>query len=141
MCGPHQVWPLRSECCGRGVPTKVVCAECMKMCCLGGKNSVVKGLRSTCTQKSVCQPPQKFWGGLYLDLCKCGIGPAQSRMAGKQATDLASCSVEENCMEYSCVGLEKQLQSDGTKLNNTTSDIICSVDLLATRNLVTGPYL
>ena len=41
MCGPHQVWPLRSECCGRGVPTKVVCAECMKMCCLGGKNSVV----------------------------------------------------------------------------------------------------
>ena len=27
-----------------GVPTKVVCAECMKMCCLGGKNSVVKGL-------------------------------------------------------------------------------------------------
>ena len=27
----------------RGVPTKVVCAECMKMCCLGGKNSVVKG--------------------------------------------------------------------------------------------------
>ena len=44
MCGPHQVWPLRSECCGRGVPTKVVCAECMKMCCLGGKNLVVKGL-------------------------------------------------------------------------------------------------
>ena len=45
MCAsPHQVWPLRSECCGRGVPTKVVCAECMKMCCLGGKNSVVKGL-------------------------------------------------------------------------------------------------
>ena len=44
MCGPHQVWPLRSECCGRGVPTKVVCAECMRMCCLGGKNSVVKGL-------------------------------------------------------------------------------------------------
>ena len=48
MCGPHQVWPLRSECCGRGVPTKVVCAECMKMCCLGGKNSVVKGLMSRC---------------------------------------------------------------------------------------------
>ena len=48
MCGPHQVWPLRSECCGRGVPTKVVCAECMKMCCLGGKNSVVKGLRGMC---------------------------------------------------------------------------------------------
>ena len=45
MCGPHRVWPLRSECCGRGVPTKVVCAECMKMCCLGGKNSVVKGLK------------------------------------------------------------------------------------------------
>ena len=44
VCGPHQVWPLRSECCGRGVPTKVVCAECMKMCRLGGKNSVVKGL-------------------------------------------------------------------------------------------------
>ena len=44
-CGPHLVWPLRSECCGRGVPTKVVCTECMKMCCLGGKNSVVKGLK------------------------------------------------------------------------------------------------
>ena len=29
-----------------GVPTKVVCAECMKMFCLGGKNSVVKGLIS-----------------------------------------------------------------------------------------------
>ena len=26
----------RIECYGRGVPTKVVCAECMKMCCLGG---------------------------------------------------------------------------------------------------------
>ena len=24
----------------------MVCAECMKMCCLGGKNSVVKGLNS-----------------------------------------------------------------------------------------------
>ena len=23
---------------------EVVCAECMKMCCLGGKSSVVKGL-------------------------------------------------------------------------------------------------
>ena len=44
MCGPHQVWPLKSEYCGRGVPTKVVCAECMKMCRLGGKNLVVKGL-------------------------------------------------------------------------------------------------
>ena len=44
MCEPHRVWPLRSECCGRGVPTKAVCAECMKMCCLGGKNSVVNGL-------------------------------------------------------------------------------------------------
>ena len=43
MCEPHQVWLLRSECCGRGAPTKVVCAECMKMCCLGGKKSVVKG--------------------------------------------------------------------------------------------------
>ena len=36
---------MPSESCGRGVPTKVVCAECMKMCRLGGKNSVVKGLR------------------------------------------------------------------------------------------------
>ena len=52
MCGPHQVWPLRSECCGRGVPTKVVCAECMKMCCLGGKNSVVKGLKDYCLSSS-----------------------------------------------------------------------------------------
>ena len=25
----------------------MVCAECMKMCCLGGKNSVVKGLKGT----------------------------------------------------------------------------------------------
>ena len=41
VCGPHQVWPLRSECCGRGVPTKVVCTESMKMCC---KNSLVKGI-------------------------------------------------------------------------------------------------
>ena len=44
VCEPQQVWPLRRERCGRGVPMKVVCAECMKMCCLGGKNSVVKGL-------------------------------------------------------------------------------------------------
>ena len=29
----------------RGAPTKVVCAECMKMCSLRGKNSTVKGLR------------------------------------------------------------------------------------------------
>ena len=36
VCGPRQVWLLRSECCGRGVPTKVVCTECMKMCCLNG---------------------------------------------------------------------------------------------------------
>ena len=56
-------WPLRSECCGRGVPTKVVCAECMKMCCLGGKNSVVKGLNfcilcltHTSTAMSMCLP-------------------------------------------------------------------------------------
>ena len=41
-----RVWPLRSECCGRGAPTNVVCAECMKMCCLDGKNSVVKGLKA-----------------------------------------------------------------------------------------------
>ena len=44
VCEPHQVWPLRSECCGRGAPTNVVCAECMKMCCRGGNNSVVRGL-------------------------------------------------------------------------------------------------
>ena len=57
MCGPHQVWPLRSECCGRGVPTKVVCAECMKMCCLGGKNSVVKGLtQETCYNSTAYVP-------------------------------------------------------------------------------------
>ena len=41
---PHQFLPLKSECCGREVPTKVVCVECLKMCRLGGKNSVVKGL-------------------------------------------------------------------------------------------------
>ena len=55
MCGPHQVWPLRSECWGRGVPTKVVCAECMKMCCLGGKNSVVKGLTLSNVQAKLPQ--------------------------------------------------------------------------------------
>ena len=60
MCGPHQVWPLRSECCGRGVPTKVVCAECMKMCCLGGKNSVVKGLNMQFCRKSDDWPIQVF---------------------------------------------------------------------------------
>ena len=60
MCGPHQVWPLRSECCGRGVPTKVVCAECMKMCCPGGKNSVVKGLIEFVTRLHV-QLPTMFY--------------------------------------------------------------------------------
>ena len=44
VCYPHQVWPLRSECCGRGAPMKVACTECTKMCYLGGKNSVSKGL-------------------------------------------------------------------------------------------------
>ena len=58
VCGPHQVWPLRSECCGRGVPTKVVCAECMKMCCLGGKNSVVKGLISNTVYVCTCTSSQ-----------------------------------------------------------------------------------
>ena len=29
----------------------MVCAECMKMCCLGGKNSVVKGLSFTQGQR------------------------------------------------------------------------------------------
>ena len=28
----------------RGAPTKVVYVECLRMCCLGVKNSVVKGL-------------------------------------------------------------------------------------------------
>ena len=37
-----------------GVPTKVVCAECMKMCCLGGKNSVVKGLNYSPPIVSAC---------------------------------------------------------------------------------------
>ena len=48
VCEPHQVWPLRSECCGKGVPTNEMCAECMNMWCLGGKNSVVKGLSQLC---------------------------------------------------------------------------------------------
>ena len=39
--------------CGRGVPTKVVCDECMKMCGLGGKNSVVKGLNATPTLATI----------------------------------------------------------------------------------------
>ena len=56
MCEPHQVWPLRSECCGRGVPTKVVCAKCMKMCCLGGKNSVVtESVDSVCRDTTYTQ--------------------------------------------------------------------------------------
>ena len=65
MCGPHQVWPLRSECWGRGVPTKVVCAECMKMCCLGGKNSVVKGLTSLSPIPSL---NSTFFNGMGLSL-------------------------------------------------------------------------
>ena len=35
---------LRSECCGRGAPTKVVCADCMKKLLSWRKNSVIKGL-------------------------------------------------------------------------------------------------
>ena len=31
----HQVWPQRSECCGRGTPTYVACAECTQMCIVG----------------------------------------------------------------------------------------------------------
>ena len=34
---------------------KVVCAECMKMCCLGGKNSVVKGLLNCLASTIVLQ--------------------------------------------------------------------------------------
>ena len=53
MSEPRQVWPLRSECCGRGAPTNVVCADCMKMCCLGGKNSVPKALMTATMQKCI----------------------------------------------------------------------------------------
>ena len=35
MCLPHQVWLLKNECCGRGVPTNVTHAECMQMCTAG----------------------------------------------------------------------------------------------------------
>ena len=45
---PHQVWPLRRKCCRRAPPTKVVCTECIKICCLGVKNSIVRRL---------CSPP------------------------------------------------------------------------------------
>ena len=31
---------------------KVVCTECVKMCCLGGKNSVVKGLTGLLHQRA-----------------------------------------------------------------------------------------
>ena len=62
VCGPHQVWPLRSECCGRGAPMKVVCAECMKMCCLGGKDSVVKGLNMQLSLKFCCECSGRFLG-------------------------------------------------------------------------------
>ena len=72
MCGPHQVWPLRSECCGRGVPTKVVCAECMKMCCLGGKNSVVKGLNNTTMNKRTSPSWHfKHWHRLLFKITRC----------------------------------------------------------------------
>ena len=47
MCLPrswgNQVWPQRSEHCGRAAPTNVACAECIQMCTAGGKNSVSQG--------------------------------------------------------------------------------------------------
>ena len=56
MCWPHRVWPLRSEPVGEEYLRKWCALNSMKMCCLGGKNSVVKGLRSSVlvltTQKS-----------------------------------------------------------------------------------------
>ena len=33
----------------------MVCAECMKMCCLGGKNSVVKGLITVKRSRAILQ--------------------------------------------------------------------------------------
>jgi len=31
----HQVWPQRSERCGRGTRANVACAECTQMCTVG----------------------------------------------------------------------------------------------------------
>ena len=44
---------------------KVVCAECMKMCCLGGKNSVVNSL-PTNDCKSRHELPQAIYMGNLL---------------------------------------------------------------------------
>ena len=41
---------------------KVVCAECMKMCCLGGKNSVVKGLNEALDMKQGTELPWSTCG-------------------------------------------------------------------------------
>ena len=45
MCaGPTKFGRRGANAVGEEYLRKCVCAECMKMCCLGGKNSVVKGL-------------------------------------------------------------------------------------------------
>ena len=75
MCGPHQVWPLRSECCGRGIPTKVVCAECVV---LVGRIWWLKGFKS-----------QPF---------KIAVGPVYWPAAGKELTCLRTgLAGEESC--------------------------------------------
>ena len=43
MCASPPSLAPEDKYCGRGAPMNVVCAECMKMCSLGGKNSVLTG--------------------------------------------------------------------------------------------------
>jgi len=31
----HQVWPQSNECCGRGTPANLACAQCTQMCIVG----------------------------------------------------------------------------------------------------------
>ena len=45
----------------------MVCAECMKMCCLGGKNSVVKGLIKSSWKSGRVEPvPNSEYAPLTL---------------------------------------------------------------------------
>ena len=94
---PHQVWPLRSKCCGRGAPTKVVCAECNG--CLGGENSVVKGLISQTdiglvSQMEFRKPHQLRPGTPHL-ACSTGF-PSNMQ-------DIVACTGE--CMAWECGSL------------------------------------
>ena len=55
----------------------MVCAECMKMCCLGGKNSVVKGLNIEFVQRFANSAETKtateHVHTLFLKYCTCSV--------------------------------------------------------------------